>query len=160
MSAFGAAIPLLLFFWKQCKTNTASSNFTVYTCSGKTTSEATSSDVFRVRFFDFQCSDVCRKAFAASLLDELLAFDLFVFGVPMPRPKSTEEGDYAQLCPAKSALNLPVGRFCLVSASESAWGKTRETLNLQWFPRFHAKFKNWHAMCLQHVGVGMGTVCP
>ena len=29
MSAFGVAIPLLLFFWKQCGTNTASANFTV-----------------------------------------------------------------------------------------------------------------------------------
>jgi hypothetical protein len=29
MSAFGVAIPLLLFFWKQCRTNTASANYTV-----------------------------------------------------------------------------------------------------------------------------------
>lgn len=31
MSTFGVAIPLLLFFWKQCRTNTASANFTVQT---------------------------------------------------------------------------------------------------------------------------------
>jgi hypothetical protein len=29
ISAFGVAIPLLLFFWKQCRTNTAYANLTV-----------------------------------------------------------------------------------------------------------------------------------